>query len=289
MRQISGPSSFAAAIALALGLGGCDTLPFNFNLFNPFDTNGRDGGGVPPGYEATMRIGGAALEGGDDANAVAVFRRAAELAPGQAAPFAAAGDALLGMGAGDEAIASYNSALARDPHDPRALRGLARAYLATGRPELALHPLSIALEGDPKDAAVLMLLGVANDLTGHHDAAQESYRRGLEIAPGHPGLSVDLAMSLALTGAYREAIAVLRPITEVPTAAAQERQTLALIYGLAGDKTQAGRLARMDLDEESVESNMAYYETLRALSPEARERAIERVRAPPVAAMVSPT
>ena len=49
---------------------------------------------------------------------------------------------------------------------------------------------------------------------------------------------------------------------------------MALIYGLQGSVAEAARLGRIDLDEASVEHNLAYYQTLRALSPEARGRAI---------------
>ena len=67
---------------------------------------------------------------------------------------------------------------------------------------------------------------------------------------------------------------MLQPIAMAPAASAQERQTLALIYGLEGSAAEAARLGRIDLDEASVEHNLAYYKTLRELSPEARSRAI---------------
>ena len=59
-----------------------------------------------------------------------------------------------------------------------------------------------------------------------------------------------------------------------PRGSAQERQTLALIYGLRGNVVEAARVSRIDLDDASVEHNLAYYATLRELSPEARTRAL---------------
>ena len=59
-----------------------------------------------------------------------------------------------------------------------------------------------------------------------------------------------------------------------PGGSPQELQTLALIYGLRGNLAEAARLNRLDLDDASVEHNLAYYATLRELSPEARSRAI---------------
>jgi Flp pilus assembly protein TadD len=260
----------ATALAV-LSLAGCETLPVHLD---PLSVNGRDGGGTPPSYAALMRIGEAARNGGDFTNALAVFRRAAEIAPAAPAPFVAIGDALLATGAVNEAILAYNSALARDGSNLPALLGLARGYLETGRPELALAPLSKALAASPDNPKLLVLLGVTQDIEGQHWQAQAYYRRGLQYAPGDPALTVDLALSLALTGNYPNAIAVLQPVAMAPTASAQERQSLALIYGLEGSGAEAARLGRIDLDEASVEHNLAYYQTLRALPPDARDRAV---------------
>jgi Flp pilus assembly protein TadD len=125
---------------------------------------------------------------------------------------------------------------------------------------------------------LLLLLGVTKDLEGQHREAQAHYRDGLGRAPGDPALSIDLALSLALSGNYPNAVAVLQPFAMAMTASPHERQTLALIYGLEGNVAEAGRLCRIDLDDTSVEHNLAYYQTLRELSPEARSRAILSVR-----------
>ena len=209
-----------------------------------------------------MRIGAAAHAGGDPATAVGVYRRAALLDPVAVAPLVAAGNTLMELRQNNEAIVAYNSALARNDKDPEALRGLARAYLMTGKPQLAGEPLSIAFKQTPDDPKLLQLIGVADDFTGQHDEAQARYRRGLELLPRDPGLSVNLALSLAVTGNYAEAVAVLAPLAAAMNASPRERQTLALIYGLQGDRSQAERMARLDLDPQSVQRNIAYYDTL---------------------------
>jgi Flp pilus assembly protein TadD len=60
-----------------------------------------------------------------------------------------------------------------------------------------------------------------------------------------------------------------------PTGTPRQRQTLALIYGLAGDRASAEKMARRDLEPDAVQHNLAYYERLRNLSPEARRRALQ--------------
>ena len=266
--------SFSALLVLTIigcGLAGCGAEPFHLDLLS---ANGRDSGGVVPSYDALMRIGAAARSGGDLVNALGVFRRAAEVDPLNPAPLVAAGDVLLEMGSVNEAIVTYNNALFRDQQNLPALVGLAKADLKTGKPALAMEPLSKAYAQSPDDPKILLLLGVTKDLAGEHAEAQAWYRRGLGLAPGDPALTVDLALSLALSGDYPTAIALLQPIAMAPAALPQERQTLALIYGLRGNVAEAARLNRVDLDDASVEHNLAYYATLRELSPEARSRAI---------------
>lgn len=262
---------FLFAFLAALALAGCVASPVHLDAL---DVDGRDGGGPTPTYPMLMRIGAAARSAGDLPNAVGVYRRAAEMAPTDPAPLIAAGDVLLQMGNANEAIVAYHAALVLPGDTHGAQVGLAKAFLKTGKPELALAPISTALEQTPGDPKALLLLGVAKDLAGQHAEAQAYYRDALTRAPGDPALTVDLALSLALSDDYANAVAVLQALALAPTASSHERQTLALIYGLKGDIAEAARLCRIDLDDVAVAHNLAYYQTLRELSPEARNRAI---------------
>lgn len=269
--------SSMASILVALGsvtLAGCDSLSVQFD---PLSVSGRDGTvglSQPVPYATLMRLGAASHANSDLPTALTFYRRAAQLDPTAAAPLVAAGNTLLEMGQPDEAIVAYGAALKRKDRDPEALRGLARAYLMTGKPELAGHPLATAFQDTPNDPKLLEMIGVADDFAAQHEEAQARYRRGLELLPSDPGLSLDLALSLALTGNYPEAIAILRPIAASPAATPRERLTMALIYGLEGNGPAAAQMAARDLDAAAVKHNLAYYETLRRLSPEARQHAI---------------
>src|SRR5438477_487162 len=212
MNVLKVASSIFVALSCAV-LVACEDVPWHID---PLAINGRDGGSSPLDYPTLMRIGAAARAGGDLANALQLYRRAASLQTDAAAPFVAIGNTLIEMGQVNEAIIAYNSALDRQARDPEALRGIAKAYLKTARPELAGKPLAIAFEDTPNDPKLLQLIGVADDLMGQHGEAQARYRRGLELAPGDPVLSLNLALSLALTGNYDEAIARLGPIAAGP-------------------------------------------------------------------------
>jgi Flp pilus assembly protein TadD len=268
------------ALFAILALPACASHP-NFAPLqsDPLRINGRDGGnGKPIDFATMMRVGTAARLGGDYANALAIFRRASEVAPRDPDPLVAIGDTMVDMGGASEAIVAYNSALAIEKDNIPARRGLAQAYLLTSRPELALGPLDQALALAPGNPQLLLLHGVTDDMVGRHAAAQDFYRRGLAAAPGDPALTVDLAISLALSGNYSAAVSTLRPVAASPLGGPHERQTLAMLYGLEGDTQEAARFARMDLDEAAVEHNLAYYESLRHLSAEARDRAIMATR-----------
>ena len=221
-----------------------------------------------------MHIASASRSAGDFSNAVNLYRHAATMDSKNPEPLAALGDTLLDMGKPDEAIINYNAALKLDARYSAALRGLAKAYLKTGRPDLAGNPLALAYQDSPSDPKLLLLIGVADDFIGQHAYAQARYQQGLRIAPGDHSLTLDLALSLALSEKFDAAIGLLRPFAYAPGATSQERQTLALIYGLKGDPKAARELARMDLDAASVDHNLAFYDTLRRLPPDARSRAI---------------
>lgn len=264
-----------AALSLALsliGLTGCENKA-SLNL-DPLATNGRTGSAPDLSYPAVMHIAAASRSAGDFANAISLYRHAATMEPSNADPLTALGETLLEMGKIDEAINNYNAALKLSARDQSALRGLARAYLKTGRPELAGSPLAIAYKDNPNDPKLLLLIGVADDFIGQHANAQARYQQGLRLAPADRSLILNLSLSLALSEKFDEAINRLRPLAFSPGATPQERQTLALIYGLKGDQKSALAMARLDLDAAAADHNLAFYETLRRLPPDARSRAI---------------
>ncbi len=68
-----------------------------------------------------------------------------------------------------------------------------------------------------------------------------------------------------MSGRHDEAIRILRKSASSPRAKARNRLNLALAYGMAGETEAAAETARIDLDETSVQQNLRFYATLRAL------------------------
>jgi Flp pilus assembly protein TadD len=255
-----------------IGLAGCQQKQ-SLHL-DPLAADQRTGSAPDLSYPAVMHIAAASRSAGDFANAVSLYRHAGTMEPSNTEPLVALGGTLLEMGRPDEAITAYNAALKLNARDQNALCGLAQSFLKTGRPDLAANPLAMAYKDNPNDPKLLLMIGVADDFIGQHANAQVRYQQGLRLAPADRSLTLDLALSLALTEKFDAAIYLLRPMALSSSATAQERQTLALIYGLKGDQRSAMQFARMDLDAAAASHNLVFYESLRRLPPDARSRAI---------------
>lgn len=231
-------------------------------------------------YGTMLRLAASSRAHGDPAGAVRIYQQAIAAKPGRPDAYVLLGDTLIQMKAYDEAAEAYQDALRRDGNNAAARRGYARAMLGLQRPEPAIMHYQAVLDKDPNDVQAHNGLGVALDLAGQHEAAEAAYRAGLEIAPDSMLLRNNLGLSLALAGRHKEAIELLRSVADEPGAKARNRQNLALAYGLAGDLVAAERISRLDLSEDEVQNNLAYFAALAAVS-DPRKRAAALGAHPP--------
>jgi Flp pilus assembly protein TadD len=216
-------------------------------------------------YGTLLRMASSTRASGDPAAAVQLYQQAIAIEGGRPEAYLLLGDTLIEVGAYDDAAKVFERALKRDSASAAAHRGYARALVGLDRPEMAIVHYQAVVEQEPADVQAHNGLGVAYDLAGQHEAAQAAYRAGLEIAPDSLLLRNNLGLSLALAGQNAEAIALLRQVVSEPGAKARHRQNLALAYGLAGDLAAAEQISRIDLDEEAVENNVAYFAALAAV------------------------
>jgi Flp pilus assembly protein TadD len=205
------------------------------------------------------------METGDYAGAAGFYRRAHEQNELDFEALLGLGMAMSRLGAHDEAVSTLRKALSVSPDNPDARRELGNALVALGQPSLAIAEFEASFE-KKQDARCLNGLGVALDMLGEQAAAQEQYQAGLRLEPGNISIRNNLALSLAVSGKYADALRLLEPIARQPRASSRQRQNLALIYGLAGERDKAAAVARLDLDEISVRRNLTFYETLRAMN-----------------------
>jgi Flp pilus assembly protein TadD len=267
--------ALAALLGAAL-LGGC--------------TSAREAPPVAgaPSSDGLIRMADKARNRGELPVAASLYRRAHDADGERARPLVSLGQVLMQMQRPDQAAEAYSAALVIEPSNLEALRGLGNARLALHQPGEAIAPLKQALAISSTDFRILNALGVAHDLTGDRPSAHQYYRTGLKLAPDNAPLRSNYALSLALAGDTEEALETMGPLAKSPAPTAQQRQTMALVYGLAGQQTEAERLARMDLNEETVAANMQQIAALRGEgAPVAQAPEPDVAKPMPVAAVVT--
>jgi Flp pilus assembly protein TadD len=174
------------------------------------------------------------------------------------------GDVLLAASMPDDAIDMFSQVPSGSSSRLAALLGLTKAHLALGEPAKALEYADQALAQASHDERVLVDRGVALDTLGRHAEAQASYRAVLATTPRHVSARNNLALSLAVTGQFDEAVALLTPLARSSAATPRIRENLALIYGLMGDADRATLLSRSDLDDSSIRANLEFLAAVRA-------------------------
>lgn len=243
-------------IALSLFmLNGCAT---------PAPKNGPAEAQAPqPGQQSMLRLARTTRAAGDYASAINLYRTVAAGSSDPAISIELA-DTLVDAGSYDDAINIYKGVPAKSPAELGAALGLERAYLALGDMPKAMEQAERGHVLAPDDRRVLIGRGIVLDITGRHKEAQESYNALLAKSPDDRPARVDLALSLALTHDYDRATQILMPIARSSNATPRERQNLALIYGLKGDKQEAARWSKFDLDAKATDANLKFYDLVRA-------------------------
>jgi len=251
--------STAIVALLALATPGCSVI------------SGLDEWGVPVASARTadqvqiqpiLRVGHQARNRGDLATAAALYRRAHEMAPEQVEPLLHLGHTLKQAGFAAPAAQAFQAALAIEPDNTEAMRALGLALLQANQIQPALEQFYAAL-AIKEDVRLYNAIGVAYDMAGDHYGAQTHYYVGLDVEPTNLSLRTNLGLSLALTGDFTDAIAMLNTVASDPAATPEHRQTLALAYSLAGDEQSAARTSGIDNDPATVHRNLQHYEALR--------------------------
>ena len=162
-------------------------------------------------------------------------------------------------GAASDAVSVLEGAEDSYPETSGFLLELGKARLAAGRGNAAVLALLRAVKVDPENWEVHSALGIGYDLVREAGPAADSYRRALALSPGNPVVLNNSAISLAQRGEIDAAIKVLESVPNLARSKPQIRQNLALFHGIKGNFKQAERYAKLDLSDDMVKSNMAYF------------------------------
>ncbi len=269
-----------AAVLSALVLSSCSNDPIVSSVRPTKEDMAGQPQPAPAGsIPALMRTGEAMRQAGDLNNALGYFRRAHQIDLFDPAPLVKIGVTLNDLGQYNEAVDVFNDALALDHNNTEALRGLGTALIGLNQPALAMENLNAALAIEP-DYRTYNALGVATDHLGDHQAAQRHYNEGLRIFPNNLTLLNNLGLSQILSGDLNAAIDTLVTAAQLPGSGPRQRQNLALAYGLSGRDQEAARILRLDLDNQAIQSNLAYYGILRAADDAALTAAVMGVHVP---------
>jgi Flp pilus assembly protein TadD len=237
-------------IAAVLLLAACAPTPH---------TDGVIGGGA----DTMLRVGDAARDAGDITAAIPIYRRAHALAPHDAIPLERLAETLHRVRAYREAGNAWNRALIINPDNFNARLGYGETLAALAQPTLALEQFRRAAEIGTS-APLFNGIGVANDQLGDPAAAQIAYRRGIKITRSLELLN-NLGLSLALTGEFAEAIAILEEATNMVPAGSRHRANLAIAYLVSGNAARSQEVLVRDMDDDTALRTVGYFNTVLAL------------------------
>jgi protein O-GlcNAc transferase len=173
---------------------------------------------------------GVALLDSDPAAAVASFRRAAELMPGQARPVYLMAEALERGGKPSEAIDHYRAAAALEPQDDVILFGLGRALLAAGQTSAAESEFRQLLVLKPDSAPAQ--LGLAESLLHQQKTAEvvDALRDYLLNAPSDAHARFERAVALQDLNRFDESLLELDRLDEGAAPTAESLKLRGSIY-----------------------------------------------------------
>jgi len=172
-------------------------------------------------------------------------------------------EALAALGQANEADAAYRQVLALDRESADARMGLGRLALNTD-PATAETLFLEVLAREPRNAKALNDLGIARDLRGRHADAQDAYRRALGVAPSMQAATVNLALSLAMSGRAADGLKLLGQLGPTQRATPKLRHDMAAVHAMAGDRAGAEALLSADLPPSELDRTLHEYEALRS-------------------------
>ncbi|PZF78711.1 pilus assembly protein TadD [Aestuariivirga litoralis] len=166
---------------------------------------------------------------------------------------------LESVGQKDEALTVYQKLYESAPGNAKVAGLYGRKLVSAGKADRAVPILEAAERGDT-DWRIMSALGTAYDQQGLYQKAREQYAKALAADPQNLAVMNNLAMSYALEGNLKQAETELRAADALPRSKSEPRirQNLALVVGLQGRFDEATKLAQQDLPPEQVQENMAY-------------------------------
>jgi len=192
--------------------------------------------------------------------AQAAFRRAIELDPGYAPPYAGLAVAIIiGKGRGpqvEEGRSLAETAVNLDANFAFGHAALGLTQTIGGEFEIGLQSLRRAIELDPSLATGWAWLAYALRMLERHEEADEVDRHGLEIDPLNPILVLNMSESEQYRGNFKRAEALLQRLTTLPKPPVYVFDRLAELYEFRGAYPQAVEAIKEQIRVDPAPSKM---------------------------------
>ena len=193
----------------------------------------------PDSWLAHNNIGIARFEQGRLDEAVAHWRTAIAIQPGNVESYRNLGVVALAKGRIDEAIAYYQKALQLNPLYAGAHYNLGNALFKKGRLQEAVIHWQKALAIQPDYADAYCALGVAFFQQGQLDPAIEFYHQALAFAPDNAEAHYNLGNALLQKGAVNEAVAEWQKALAIEPGNAMAHKNLGMVAAQQGRMDEA--------------------------------------------------
>ncbi len=276
MRVVLRPLWLLRGLAMAglLAMAGCGSLP----------TLGR----AEP--DSSLRLATIFMSAGAPDAALRAADEALVRRPRNAEAMVLRADALVALERADEAQQAYMAAIAEDPRavGPRIALG---RMLVRRNPAAAEAMFADVLARQPNNAIALNNIGITRDLQGRHREAQPSYRAARTVDPRMTGASVNLGLSLVLSGDMAEAVRELTPLAAAPDASPTVVENLGVALAANGEAGEAARVLARVMAPAEIAEVLAQYRGQPARVAAAPVPVAARAASPvaaPVAAPVLP-
>lgn len=172
-------------------------------------------GAEPNQAEAWELLGHAKGALGEPENALAAFRRAAELAPRNASIFNNLGNAFVALNRPKQALMAFDEATRLDPALPEAHYNRARILSSLERPAEALVAFKKALGLRPKYYSAHVAYGIALAQTGRYADAKTAFNAAIALNPANPMAHFHLGLAATAASCFDEATSALTRAAEL--------------------------------------------------------------------------
>ncbi|KAJ3568883.1 hypothetical protein NP233_g5422 [Leucocoprinus birnbaumii] len=201
----------------------------------------------PQSPQAWIAIGNLFSLQKEKTQALACFRRAAQLDPACAYAYTLSGHESIDEDL-DKAISYFQSALRADPRHYNAWYGLGTCYLRMSKVRLAEYHYRKALDIHPRNAVLMGCVGMAVERRGDRQAALELFDRAVRLAPENALVRYRRAKILVSMRKYEPAIQDLEELRMMTPEESNVVFQLAKVYRLVGNELKSAQLLAVARD-----------------------------------------